>query len=330
MGVATLLGRGRQAPEEPLALLLADPATVGVAADALARTERADDPAWPLVVTVGREHVSLYWAGLTAPAAHEPWRAGEDPRRWIADRAEIAATAGPEALRPIVVGRDGDALVFVNVSRAPGPLTVEAAVQAAPRHDVLAALVELVARQQPDVDRGGAWWPVDVAGEAVALLGTPIGTTLPVGLMRRAGEAAGTPVRTSVPVPVPAVPSAPAPVPAPATAPAPAVAPAPSPAAPPPPPPPVQPPQPRDEVFEEWLRQVRMAVAGGVTLGREAEPVRQALPVAPPVAEPVDAPVAEPAVEDTAELPKIVVADEVDEDDLEDWAADFAVSSADG
>jgi hypothetical protein len=417
MGVASLFGRSRRVPAEPVAVLLGDPATVHAATDALAQTERRDEPAWPFVVSVGLETVTLGWAGISVPAPREPWRLGANPRTWTIDRAllepvesaeSVASVepAGPRGVRPrpVLIGRFGDAIVFVNTSRAPGPLCVEAAPGPAPRGEQLRALIWLIASQSAgpppepgDVvgerdgarvgervgERVGAWWPVDVAGETISLLGTPIGITLSVELMRRAAELAGSsdvrpphapperkpaaepvrqpelkaePVRQQPVAPPTAPPTAPL-VPPPITPlAAPPVAPPvmPSPVA----PPPVEPArEPRDEEFEDWLRQVRMAATGGVVLRRE---------VAVPQAISNDVPHVAPGVEDTAQIPKIVIEDEDqaapepiedrivaepedirsyadadpasttdpdpedDDDDLADWAADFAVSSAEG
>ena len=180
MGGSRQTRRRRNGQPTPLELLLGDPGTVHAAVGAFALAERPDEAAWPFVASVGLQSVTLRWAGGTAAAVPEPeapWRAGHDARVWIADRAELgsgpvgAVAAGGAAL---VIGQFAETVVFVNTSRAPGPIAVDGA------KDGAAGLLREVIRRQTaqDSEPGdtprGAWWPIEVEDDAIILLGLAI------------------------------------------------------------------------------------------------------------------------------------------------------------
>lgn len=187
--------RRRNGRPTPLDLLLDDPATVYAAAAAFALAERPRAAAWPIVASVGPDTVTLRWAGgaSTVPEPEAPWRVGHDARVWIADRDEIG-DGGPEAAQTsastvLVIGQFKDSVVFVNTSRAPGPIVVGGG-----SGGEAGLLRELVTRQGADggdgVGQRGAWWPVEVEGEgeAVVLLGLAVARMFSADEVRSAAE----------------------------------------------------------------------------------------------------------------------------------------------
>ena len=185
--------RRRRRDEGPtsLDLLLDDPEAIRAANDAFALAERPDSAAWPFVASVGLETVALRWAGASVPAPTAPWRAGYDARVWVADRAELAETdaaaASGRGATAVLVGWFEETLVCINTSRAPGPIAVDG-------HDEPAELLrELIARQtlvQPrtPLDGPGAWWPMEVGGGVIQLLGLAVARTFAPEQAKQAGE----------------------------------------------------------------------------------------------------------------------------------------------
>lgn len=211
MGASRLRRRRRDAPPTPIELLLSDPATVYAAADAFAQAEQPEAAAWPFVASVGLRTVTLRWAfgpASSVPEPAPPWRPGRDTRVWIADREELSSGA-PEAAAQdaggtLVIGQFEETVVFINTSRAPGPITVTRG------HDAeeTELLRELIARQSRSLGaewldgstahgdtaeaRRGAWWPIEIEDDAIVLLGLAIArmftadeARLAVELMRR-------------------------------------------------------------------------------------------------------------------------------------------------
>jgi hypothetical protein len=81
----------------------------------------------------------------------------------------------------VVIGRFQETVVFVNTSRAPGPIAVDGDGEGA------AVLRELITRQpRSRLDGTGAWWPVEVDGEVILLLGLAIGVTFDANDARQA------------------------------------------------------------------------------------------------------------------------------------------------
>jgi hypothetical protein len=250
----------------PLDLLLGDPGTVYAAADAFALVERPNAAAWPVVASVGPRTVTLRWAGVasTVPEPEAPWRVGHDARVWIADRDEIGVdgpVAGETDLTSVVaIGQFQESVVFVNTSRAPGPIVVGGGSGGA-----AGLLHELLTRQMSGDDRRGAWWPVEVEGDAVVLLGLAIArmftadeVRLACELMERARVQEREHRRTPAAVeraPEPSQPPAPEPTEPPApeppqpSAPEPTEPPAPEPAQ---PPAPQHTPAPAEEDLDDW------------------------------------------------------------------------------
>ena len=173
-------------------MLLSDPATVYAATDAFARAEQPENAAWPFVASVGLRTVTLRWAfgsAASVPEPQAPWRPGRDPRVWIADRDEIGVAGPPAdpaaANAALAIGQFEETVVFINTSRAPGPIAVAGG---ADEDSVL--LRELIARQARslgaewlqdgaanrggDGERRGAWWPMEIEGDAIVLLGLAI------------------------------------------------------------------------------------------------------------------------------------------------------------
>ena len=197
----------------PIELLLGDPGTVYAAAGAFALVERPEVAAWPLVASVGPRTVTLRWAGgaSTVPEPEAPWRVGHDARVWIADRDEIGVggpvAAGTVSASVLVIGQFQGSVVFVNTSRAPGPIVVGGG-----SSDAAGLLRELLTRQiqmtRPaapesgddhhgdqhdgdDAEQRGAWWQIEVEGDAVMLLGLAIARMFTADEVRLAGELMG-------------------------------------------------------------------------------------------------------------------------------------------
>lgn len=356
--------RERRALRPPLDVLLEDPETFRAAADAFARAERPDEPSWPYVAAVGLERVALRWAALTTPEPEPPWRTESDTRLWTADRADLAPDPVPAgATRPLVIGEYLDSVVFLNTSRAPGPIVVEGDGDGAER------LRELISQQlpgyRPEGIELGAWWPMHVEDGAIYLLGLALATVPAPARARRAAElstralsqpdpqpdpdpdptliVAPTPVPTAVPASVPAPTPVPTPIPAQIPPPPPPLTPAPAPA---PPPMPVPPaanqgsrsgPRRRgaardiDPGVEDWLRQLRASAEDGEEPDATWDTPRQ------PVIEPADhvAAPARPQGGPAPAQPQVVplpaqrqVASPPEPENLEDWESGFAVSSA--
>jgi len=154
--------------------------------------ERPDAASWPFVASVGPETVALRWAGASVPEPTAPWRAGYDARVWIADRAGLDAAAADLRLsgtggKAVLIGWFDDTVVFVNTSRAPGPIAVEG------DEDGAALLHELITPQTPlqlrtPLDGSGAWWPMEVRGTAIQLLGLAVAKTFAAKQTRQAVE----------------------------------------------------------------------------------------------------------------------------------------------
>jgi hypothetical protein len=185
--------RRRNDPPTPIELLLSDPATVHAAADAFALAERPEAAAWPFVASVGLRTVTLRWAfgaATAVPAPAAPWRPGRDARVWIADRGELGefGQAGHPAAGggALAIGQFEETVVFINTSRAPGPIAV-----AGDADEDSVLLRELIARQSRSLGapwleddaatrgedgggRRGAWWPMEIEGDAIVLLGLAI------------------------------------------------------------------------------------------------------------------------------------------------------------
>jgi len=165
---------------------------VHAAHDAFKLAERPDAASWPFVASVGPETVALRWAGASVPEPTAPWRPGYDARVWIADRAELDAAASTLRLSEtggtaVLIGWFDDTVVFVNTSRAPGPIAVEG------DEDGAALLHELITPQTPlqprtPLDGFGAWWPMEVRGTAIQLLGLAVAKTFAAEQTRQAVE----------------------------------------------------------------------------------------------------------------------------------------------
>jgi hypothetical protein len=198
--------RRRDGPPRPLELLLGDPGTVHAAAVAFELAERPEAAAWPIVAAVGPDTVTLRWAGVaaTVPEPEAPWRTGHDARVWVAARDEIGVdgtvAVQTSASAVLVIGQFKDSMVFVNTSRAPGPIVVGGS----PGGEA-GLLRELVARQRrmmrpaslnggddpadgDDAGPRGAWWPVETEGDVVVLLGLAIARTFTADEVRLACE----------------------------------------------------------------------------------------------------------------------------------------------
>lgn len=192
VGVSRHLRRRREAEPTRLDLLLGEPGTVHAAHNAFRLAERPDAASWPFVASVGPETVALRWAGASVPEPTAPWRPGYDARVWIADRAELDAAAGTlhqsgTGGTAVLVGWFDDTVVFVNTSRAPGPIAVEG------DEDGAALLHELITPQTPlqprtSLDGSGAWWPMEVRGTAIQLLGLAVAKTFAAEQTRQAVE----------------------------------------------------------------------------------------------------------------------------------------------
>ena len=316
--------------------------TFRAAADAFARTERPDESSWPYVAAVGLDRVAVRWAAVAAPEPEAPWRTGPDPRLWTADRADLAGLAAPQhASRPLVIGEYLDSVVFLNTSRAPGPIVVEGAGEGAQR------LRELISRQMPDGRADGvefgAWWPMQVEDGAIYLVGLALATLFAPARAEQAGAlvigAALRPAPERAPEPMPE------PVPQPAFEPGPVRESMPE---------PEPEPAPADQGsriaarrrgaalrggdagVDDWLRQLR-ATADDVEEpvvepeDRVQEPARpEPAPAPPRVPAPLRAPAPAPAASAPAPEPVPGPAPEpADESEsLEDWESGFAVSSA--
>ena len=191
MGVTRHRWRRREAEPTRLELLLGEPGTVHAAHDAFTLAERPDAASWPFVASVGPETVALRWAGASAPEPTAPWRPGHDARVWIADRAELDAAAGDARLSgggtAVLVGWFEDTVVFVNTSRAPGPIAVEGDEEgAALLHELIAPQTPMQPRTPPD--GSGAWWPMEVRDTAIQLLGLAVAKTFGAEQIQRAIE----------------------------------------------------------------------------------------------------------------------------------------------
>ena len=312
--------RRRNEPPTPIELLLGDPATVHAAADAFRQAERPAVAAWPFVASVGLRTVTLRWAfgpATSVPEPAAPWRAGRDARVWVADREEIGL-AGPAdgaagACGALAIGQFEETVVFINTSRAPGPIGVSG-----PDGEDTSLLRELIARQArslgaewldvgaaPRADGGGrrgAWWPMELEGDAIVLLGLAIarmftadearlacelmqrtatedqqGRTIVVGHEVGAVEAVAAEDERERATP-------------------------------------------GDVELEDWLRQVKAAAEPQVETQRVHT---QAVPTPPPIPTSTPTELQQPT---PTPIPAVSAAGE---DGLEDWAAGFAVSSAD-
>lgn len=185
-------GQRRSGAPTTLELLLGDPGTVYAAVDAFALVERREAVSWPFVASVGPRTVTLRWAGgaSAVPEPEAPWRVGHDARVWIAERDEVGV-GGPVVSQPVpdsvlVIGHFQESVVFVNASRAPGPIVVGGGSSGAAgllrelltRQAQMVRPADLVSGDAPhdgnDVGPRGAWWPVEVEGDAVVLLGLAI------------------------------------------------------------------------------------------------------------------------------------------------------------
>jgi hypothetical protein len=310
--------RRRNEPPTPIQLLLGDPATVHAAADAFGQAEQPEVAAWPFVASVGLRTVTLRWAfgpASSVPEPAAPWRAGRDARVWVADREEIGSGVPVDSAAgaggALAIGQYEETVVFINTTRAPGPIGVTGGAAAE-----TGLLRELIARQSrslgaewldaadatpgDDGGRRGAWWPMEIEGDAIVLLGLAIARMFTADEARLACELmqrTATEDRRSRTVVVGHE---------------------------------VEPTPPGDAQFEDWLRQVKTAAAPRV----EAQPMRaEAVQVPAPTPQQQQqqhlAPTPIPAVSAGAEQAPIPAASAAAEDDLEDWAAGFAVSSAD-
>ncbi|MBR7831819.1 hypothetical protein KDL01_01020 [Actinospica durhamensis] len=291
--------------------------------DAFGLTQRPEVRAWPFVASVGLRTVTLRWAFgslSTIPEPEAPWRAGHDARVWIADRAELGAqdaAAGGNGdgdgdrdggNATLAVGWFEETVVFLSTSRAPGPIVVSGAVG-----QDTTLLRELIAGQSGDPeaqapDDGGphgAWWPVEVDRDAIMLLGLAIArmftaeqARLACELMQGTGTAAeGRSRRTTV----------------------------------------VEHAAETVEQVEQIPQETRDArpedVGGAATSAPVTAPVPETVPAPAPVPvsvpEPMDAGTSVPApAAAPAAAPAPAPAPAPAEDDLDDWAAGFAVSSA--
>jgi hypothetical protein len=162
------LRRHRRA--HPLDTLLGDPGTIDAAVGALAATGGSDRR--PYAVAVGRNAVMVHLAAPVVTEPPHPWRATRDPRLWVADRAGIQPPSDAAAC-PVAVGYSGEAVVFVDAARAPGPIVVTGA------PDTAGAICETLAAQLPDgavTDRevDGPHWPLIVQDGALYLVGLPV------------------------------------------------------------------------------------------------------------------------------------------------------------
>jgi hypothetical protein len=171
----------KQQDERPLAVLLDDPDTVDAASAAFAAVGRSDAPWWPCAAVVNFDTVTVRMAGLTVPEPEAPWRAGHEPRIWTADRVALDGLDAPDGadpadpLRPgdgrlLVIGRYRDAVVFVDTTRAPGPIHVTGEPEHAGR------VRELINGQLPEEERpqGGARWSLEVRDGGIILLGLAV------------------------------------------------------------------------------------------------------------------------------------------------------------
>jgi len=171
--------------EEPRTLdaLLGDPDTVDAAECAFAAAGQDDAPWWPCAALVGLETVTVRLAGLKVPEPAAPWRAEHEPHVWTADRSELAEVEPGETGRRLgpgrllVIGRYQDSVVFIDTTRAAGPLEVAGEPEQAER------VRELIAGQlrgHPTDARapGGAHWPVEVRDDIIVLIGLAVASVL--------------------------------------------------------------------------------------------------------------------------------------------------------
>jgi hypothetical protein len=284
----------RAAAPTPLEVLLGDTATARAAADAFAQVESPDAMWWPLVASVGVQTVALRLGGLSVPEPAEPWRAGHDPRIWTADRADLATSARSSPRRPLVIGRTGDSVVFVDTARAPGPIIVLG------DQGSSAEVRDLLARQSPgepggDPEPGAPCWPVEVEGETIVLLGLAVARVFSTAHRELAARLAAAPDPMSA---------------APESSPVSAAVPAVDPAA-----------DPAPEALDAWVRQVRQAAAAALApepaLGLATGPT----PGLPPKLTPEPTPEPAPGPDPVRDLPDLA--------EFDDWASGFAASSAD-
>jgi hypothetical protein len=124
----------RRGVEQPRDTPAADPVAVSAATHGLLLAGEGPDW-WPYAVLVSPGVVAVHLAGARCPAPKPPWRPGPDPRLWLSTRDEIRRTAEYELLaldastsekgpRPVLLGVYEQGLVYIDVSRAPGPLVV--------------------------------------------------------------------------------------------------------------------------------------------------------------------------------------------------------------
>jgi len=171
--------------EEPRTLdaLLGDPDTVDAAESAFAAAGQVDAPWWPCAAVVGLETVTVRLVGLKVPEPVAPWRAEHEPRMWTADRSELAEVepGGPGRRlglgRLLVIGRYQDSVVFIDTTRAAGPLEVTGEPEQAER---VRELIAGQSQERPTDARapGGAHWPVEVRDDVIVLIGLAVASVL--------------------------------------------------------------------------------------------------------------------------------------------------------
>jgi hypothetical protein len=184
--------------EEPRALdaLLGDVDTVDTAESVFAALGRPDATWWPCAAAVGAQTVTVRLAGLGIPEPEAPWHAGHGPQVWTAQRGELTRTRpdGPGLLdrgRLLLVGCHQDSVVFIDTTRASGPLEVIGDSEQAER---VRGLIDGQSRDRVAA-AGGAHWPVEVGDGIVVVIGLPVAavlsepdTKLAAELMLRAAE----------------------------------------------------------------------------------------------------------------------------------------------
>lgn len=308
--------------EEPRALeaLLGDMDTVDAAESAFAAAGRDDAPWWPCAAVVDPETVTVRLAGLKAPEPEAPWRAGHEPHVWTADRGELTAVApgrGGRLARGrlLLIGRHQDSVVFVDTTRATGPLEVTGDAERAER---VRGLIDGQSRGRPADARaqGGAHWPAEVRDDVIVLIGLPVATVLSEEDSRLAAElmlrAANRVPSDDVDEPESSAGTARGDHPG------------------------------REQTLDDWLRRVNEAADRDAPPQHEAEAQPQVQPQAQPIDTPPEAAAdhdafafsaAEPAPaarrpEPTAHAPRPPAEASAQAPDTEDWTYGFAVSSA--
>jgi hypothetical protein len=196
-GLRNLESLFRRGVEQPRDTPAADPAAVSAATHGLLLAGEGPDW-WPYAVLVSPDVVAVHLAGARCPPPKPPWRPGPDPRLWLSTRNEIRRTAEYELLaldastsergpRPVLLGVYEQGLVYIDVSRAPGPLVVsgEEPWAATVRELLDAQLPPGALVHEPVPERlPGAYWPIRVFdANMISMLGCAL-----AGVVRHPGQ----------------------------------------------------------------------------------------------------------------------------------------------